>query len=470
MATVDNILSDIDKRLKDPNSLTPSMSFCGEEMKNYADLFKGTRDYSMKTWEPAISLYVLKESAQNYKLKVVDSTKERKKLEERLKSYKQTQKKPTRPLGQSNHLYKQAAMLNRKRENLRIQQQKAEKKQLYSPIILQKSREMLKDRSGKIEDRLLATWKSQKEASEQFLRESSSQSRIPTISPYATQIQTEKPVMDRLMLYSKIYHEKKKRAQETPPECSFTPKINSYSNSVSRSDLYSPKINPVAECQYSFKPELNQNSLKIAEKLGPFGCRTSSRSSSYSKSVGNESYLFRPQINKNYSISSFRSGSPRWKQLYDMNLDRRERLEMLRKAFADNERDFECTFHPKTCRPLNSLSTSGTVERLNSWESKRQASINAKKDSISDKDLDECTFKPFLYGSISGQTTLTDFYSELDRKKKKTYSEIHKGKFTPDKIEWKNDKVAPLFISDINSNEYDDAIKELHDLLHIGLK
>lgn len=422
-----------------------------------------------------VSLCALKESniqvgVPNYKIKVVDSTKERKKLEERLKSYKQTQKKSTRPLGQSNHLYKQAAMLNRKRENLRIQQQKAEKNQLCSPAILQKSREMLKNRNGKIEDRLLATWKSQKDASEQYLRESSSQSRIPTISPYATQMQSDKPVVDRLMLYSKIYHEKKKRAQEAPPDCSFTPKINSYSNRVSRSDLYSPKITPIAECQYSFKPELNQNSLKIAEKLGPFGCRASSRSSSCSKSVSNESYSFHPQINKNYSISSIRSGSPRWKQLYDMNLDRRERLEMLRKAFADNERDFECTFHPKTCRAPNGLSTSGTVQRLNDCETRRQASINAKKDSMTDKDLDECTFRPFLYGNIAGQTTLTDFYSELDRKKKKSYAEIHRGKFTPDKIEWRSDKVAPLFISDINSNEYDEAIKELHDLLHIGLK
>ena len=53
MAKVDNFLGEIDRRLKDPQSRTPSMSFIDEEIKSYDDLFKGSRDYNSKAWEPA---------------------------------------------------------------------------------------------------------------------------------------------------------------------------------------------------------------------------------------------------------------------------------------------------------------------------------------------------------------------------------------------------------------------------------
>ena len=53
MAKADSILGDIDNRLKDPHSRTPSMSFVDEEIKSYTDLFKGSRDYNSRAWEPA---------------------------------------------------------------------------------------------------------------------------------------------------------------------------------------------------------------------------------------------------------------------------------------------------------------------------------------------------------------------------------------------------------------------------------
>ena len=324
---------------------------------------------------------------------------------------------------------------------------------------------MVHERNGKIEDRLIATWKNHQTSLEKELKESNNIKRIPQISPYANQLQTEKPVVERLMLYKKIYNDRRAKAIKSVPDFSFSPQINSYSNNVSRTDLCTPRSPQSIENPYSFKPELNQNSLKIAEKLGPFGNRTSASN----KSINSDTYSFKPEINKNYSMSSIRSTSPRWKQLYALNLERRERLENLRKAFAENDKDFECTFHPKTCRTQNSLSSTSTVQRLNDWEQKRQSKIANLRNSSSDKDYEECTFKPSLYGSIMVNSTISDFYNDIN-KKKNTYAEIHKNKYTPDKIEWKSEKVAPLFISDINSNEYDEAIKELHDLLHIGLK
>lgn len=345
---------------------------------------------------------------------------------------------------------------------MRIQQQKLERNQVCDPCISQKSRDLVGNRAGKIEDRLLALSKSKELSS----RDSQAPERIPQISEYAKSLKSDKPVVDRLLLYSKIYDEKRKVAQEKTLDLNFTPQINSYSTNVSRSDLASPKSVQKPELNYSFQPSINTKSSQIASKLGSFGARNTSKSRSYLK----EDYSFKPQINKTSSEISLKPGEDRWKYLYDLNLQRRERLALLRKNFQDNEKDFECTFHPKTCKPLTSLSVSSSVRRLNDWEIKRLAKISKVRESSIDKDDEECTFKPSLYKNLTGQTTLTDFYLELEKKKKKNYVEIHRHKFTPDKIEWRSDKVAPLFISDINSNEYDEAIKELHDLLHVGLK
>lgn len=337
-----------------------------------------------------------------------------------------------------------------------------EKNQVCDPIISQKSRVLVGNRTGKIEDRLLALSRS-KELSPQGSQEPD---RIPKISEYAKNKKIDKPVVDRLLLYSKIYGEKRKVAQERGLDLDFTPKINSYSTNVSRTDLTSPKNYSKPELTYSFQPEINNRSSQIASKLGTFGNRNTSKS----RSSSIEQHSFKPKINKTTSESSMGTGEERWKYLYDLNLQRRERLALLRKNFAENDKDFECTFHPKTCKPLSSLSVSGSVQRLTDWELRRQAKLNQARELSVEKDSDECTFKPSLYKNLAGQNTLTDFYLELENKKKKNYVEIHKHKFTPDKIEWRSDKVAPLFISDINSNEYDEAIKELHDLLHVGLK
>ena len=320
-------------------------------------------------------------------------------------------------------------------------------------------------RTGKIEDRLLAGWKTHQQSLETDIANSHKEQRIPQISPFAAHMQIDKPVVERLLLYKKVYSERRIHAAKNAPDYSYAPQINPCSRSTSRTDLCTPRSPQPAPNPYSFKPELNQNSLKIAEKLGPFGNRTAS----HTKSVSSESHSFRPEINKTTSINSGRSSSPRWKQLYKLNLERRERLELLRQAFAENDVDFECTFKPKTCRPPVSLSNSCTVQRLSDWEQKRQAKISSIRNSKSDKDLEECTFKPALYSGLMSDSMITDLNSVVGRKKK-NYAEIHRNKYTPEMIEWNHDKIAPLFISDINSNEYDEAIKELHDLLHIGLK
>jgi hypothetical protein len=354
--------------------------------------------------------------------------------------------------------------LTRKRETLRIQQQKLEKNQLSSPVISLKSRNLVAGRVGRIEDRLLLHGKKKN-----FEDVSLSQERIPKITEYAKSIKSDKPVVERLLVQGHIYDARKKASLANSAEFSFAPKINSYSTNVSRSDLHSPKVLNKTESNinsFTFQPELDKNSLKIAEKLGTFGNRNTSRHRS--RSI--EEFSFKPQINKTTSESSMVSGEERWKQLYDLNLQRRERLALLRKNFEETEKDFECTFHPKTCKPGSSLAGSNAAQRLLDWETRRVNKLNQVRENSVDKDMDECTFKPYLYGNLAGQTTFTDFYADVDKKKKKNYVDIHRAKFTPDAIEWKSDKVAPLFISDINSNEYDEAIKELHDLLHVGLK
>ena len=120
-------------------------------------------------------------------------------------------------------------------------------------------------------------------------------------------MQSEKPVVERLMLYKKIYNDKRTQAMKSSPDYSFSPQINSYTQNTSRSDLYSPKAKTIVTSSYSFKPTLNANSLKIAEKLGTFGNRTLS----HNKSSSVERYSFKPEINKTASISSLKSSSPR---------------------------------------------------------------------------------------------------------------------------------------------------------------
>ncbi|OMJ65521.1 hypothetical protein SteCoe_38066 [Stentor coeruleus] len=340
---------------------------------------------------------------------------------------------------------------------------------MSSPIILQKSLEMLKNRNGKIEDRLISTWKGQKEASYQLLKSSYSQNRIPIITSYAGQLKNDKPVVERLLLYKKIYKNNQKRAEEGAYKCSFSPKINSYSSLGYRSGPCSPKTPTKLEFEFSFKPEINKNSLKIVSKNRKFSSRSALKCSLNNKN-SNEKHIFHPKINKNVSPERIHSASPRWKQLYNLHIDRRERLEILRKAFADNEKDFECTFKPKTSRAGGNIEKPSTIERLYDWEIKRQREIASKREFLNDKNLDGCTFRPFLYGNLHEQTTMNDFYYELEGKKKINYVEIHKEKFTPNKVDWKNLNVAPIYYGDINSNEYDDAVKELHDILHLGLK
>lgn len=327
---------------------------------------------------------------------------------------------------------------------------------------------MLKNRNGKIEDRLISTWKGQQEASHQLLKSSYSQNRIPTITSYFGQLKNDKPVVERLLLYKKIYKNKQKLAEEGSYKCSFSPKINSYSN-LARSGPCSPKTSTKLELEFSFKPEINKNSLKIVKKNRKISPKSASKSPLSQKHCG-EKHTFHPKINQDPSPKCIRSASPRWKQLYNLHINRRERLEILRQAFADNDKDFECTFKPKTSGAGCKIEKSSTIERLHDWENKRQDKIASKKEFFNHKDLDGCTFKPFLYGNLHDQTTMNDFYYELEEKKKISYLEIHRGKFTPDKVDWKNSKVAPLYYGDINSNEYDEAIKELHDILHIGLK
>lgn len=55
MANINSILEEMDKRLQDHQSITPSMSFVGDEIKSYADIFKNNSTYNSKIWEPAIS-------------------------------------------------------------------------------------------------------------------------------------------------------------------------------------------------------------------------------------------------------------------------------------------------------------------------------------------------------------------------------------------------------------------------------
>jgi hypothetical protein len=54
MSDQDHLLDGIDRRLVDPHSRTPSMSFNDLEMKNYTDLFKHNKNLP-QPWAPMLS-------------------------------------------------------------------------------------------------------------------------------------------------------------------------------------------------------------------------------------------------------------------------------------------------------------------------------------------------------------------------------------------------------------------------------
>jgi hypothetical protein len=54
MSGQEHLLDGIDRRLIDPHSRTPSMSFNDQEMKNYTDLFKNTKTLA-QPWAPTLS-------------------------------------------------------------------------------------------------------------------------------------------------------------------------------------------------------------------------------------------------------------------------------------------------------------------------------------------------------------------------------------------------------------------------------
>lgn len=259
-------------------------------------------------------------------------------------------------------LYKQGSMISRKRENQKLELLKKEMTELSGPSLSKKTLTIVNNqtRIGKIEDRLLtAGQRSQKLAQDKhsILEKELKNQAIPSITLLATQISRDDDIVDRLTLYQKIYTDKKKQAsKEAEIEYSFQPVINKNFAS-SRPSLSRARSVATFREEFPFSPTLDENSIKIASKLGPFGSRNTQHIR-----IEVEEFTFKPSINR--SESKERSESPRWRSLYDLNVQRREKIELLRKDFETSRKDLECTFQPKTSKPSTAVDPSNTIQRL----------------------------------------------------------------------------------------------------------
>ncbi|CAG9332356.1 unnamed protein product [Blepharisma stoltei] len=490
MSIIDKFISDIDQRINDPHSRTPSMSFRADELKEYNSLFQVQDEYTSKSWEPPNPLPLQKpekpKGDATERLAKKASFNDRRHLEERLKKMQDdkiaAEKKPAKATkreiqDRQEYLHKQANLMQRKRENQKLEQIKQELTKLSGPSLSKKSIEITNSqgRAGKIEDRLLIAGQRSKKNAQERLASNERESKanaVPVITPFASKIVREGDIVDRLALYQKIYKDKKELiGKELKSEFSFQPQINRDFISE-RPALTSVRSEATFKEEFPFRPTLDENSMKIASRLGPFG----NRSTKHSR-IEAEPFPFKPSINKSTNIDPrARSTSPRWKGLYDLNFEKREKIEILRNEFQESQRDLECTFHPKTTSPVTSTDPSKTIQRLYNWERLKTSRIEEIKEKKANEDLENCTFKPSLQAKPNydesdefARRSVQEFLDKLTKKKpEKQFSYMQNYQMKQDYKQKKipDDLSIPLIDGDINSMQYDEAIQELHDLLH----
>lgn len=465
-------------------------SFLEEEIKEYTELFDIQNQYTGKTWEPldANPTRTISQPGGDSQICLRKQTtlKDRKRLQERLEALR-TQKsegKLSKEKMQMNQqhldlLYQQAFSIRKRRDLLKIENRQKEKNELAGPALSRKTLEITsknRDSSLKVEDRLICQGAKTKfllskkqEENSQALKEMAA----PAISSYSQRLARSGSVQDRLLLFQTIYasHREKKR-QQTSPEETFSPQINAnYPLAKPSSVFISKKAQSTYQEEYSFKPALNKNSLRIASQLSPKRPESST--------VREEEYPFHPEINetsRKLDINSKRSLSPRWHSLYNMNLDHRERMELKRKEKLLKDSDVECTFRPTiTAGTLNG--NPNTVQRLYQWEDRKLVKRKKMQEEKEKKQFEECTFSPNPLYKSKADTEMRkkaeDFLGSLMISRIQplpaTYLEIYSNRKVPSPGSSVASLARPFFDSDITSNAYGEAIKELHDLLHVDV-
>jgi len=292
-------------------------------------------------------------------------------------------------------LYKQKAELNTERKRQEIHQQEAANSRPFE--ISERTKRLLtkQTRPTRIEDRLIEEGTKRKEAAEKKENEYTEFYRAqanPVITPLASSLKREGDVVERLLQYTDIYKQKLSEKQET--SSSENSQSKSYSSKLNVESRYlkstSPKPSTEPE-QHSFKPEINQRSAKLAEKLGESKERLTQKKE---KQLEEETYSFQPSINK-FNDSLNRKAW--WEDLYSQGVSQSEKKQKLIEEYKkQKEHDPNCTFKPETYskKGYQSQSHQERVQRLQQWNLQREKKIKEARLENSGKDLEGCTFAP----------------------------------------------------------------------------
>ena len=318
-----------------------------------------------------LSLIKSRDSNQSSKSRTSTSNtfRERPKVEDRLNEYYKRIK--------TNHSKKN---FEQKRTQLRVSR---------SPELCSGSQKLIQKspRVGRIEDRLNNYSKKKQHNIELKTNEEINAAismSSPNISPLASKLVRQGDVFSRLLLYQQKYKNNYSN-YESNTQSSEPVKPN---KTPSRYLMpQEPKQKPQ---EFSFKPELNKNSVKIAERLESPSERLLKKPQI---KESQSQYLFRPSVNK-----SSESRKDVWNQIYQDSMNRlKERSEKLLELKEKQQQDPECTFVPKrvTKDPLErSRSPQVQVRSFEEWNLKKLSKIQEKRNLKSEDGIEECTFSP----------------------------------------------------------------------------
>lgn len=286
---------------------------------------------------------------------------------------------------------------DKKLEHQRIEQREKELQQNKSPSICRKSIEIaekISNRSEDVAERLHQTGKDyiqRLESRKKLENITNKLNSVPKITQMAKSLNRQGSVTDRLSRYQNYYSY---RLQELNEKYNPSPdsSIQKSSNRASRERLLKPKSQPVSPEPPSFKPNLSQNSLKIAQKLENPSSRLLKSPASPVLSAEPECY-FKPNINPNSCKLDNRKSSSghRWESLYAMKDMLQEKKD--KKVSELTFHDPECTFKPFVRKHYDKNEKS-FVDRVSEWKENVEKKILTQRERIMEDEIRCCTFEP----------------------------------------------------------------------------
>mmetsp|Transcript_31309 Transcript_31309/g.54361 ORF Transcript_31309/g.54361 Transcript_31309/m.54361 type:complete len:365 (+) Transcript_31309:2159-3253(+) len=207
-----------------------------------------------------------------------------------------------------------------------------------------------------------------------------------------------------------------------------------------------------------FRPRINKQSEVLASRMGEPKDRLLQIKPM--QKAEEENYSFKPNINQNSAaLDSRRIHTTRWKELYALDKERRNRQEQKR---VEKKAIEEVSTTQKVVASRSAASQDELVSRLVNWQHRRDLKRKQEADMKRDKSLENCSFTPeiigtvqFAPGSLREKKGVDQF---LDRQRA-----ARKGK---EEVEVKETKEVRPKQEEMSKEDYFEAMRALHAELH----